>query len=139
MGFESVGFQGHVYLTPTDVSFSNVKFQEGTANAVATGFFASVNGEVHPLGDVLSIANCNINTGCTPGDDTVDSNDNPPPFSVGDFLWAIPWQYQASGGAFIAFTTVNHHETADATGLATIEKAGAGPYSKNASDPTSTY
>jgi len=69
----------------------------------------------------------------------VDTQDDPPPFSVGDFLWAIPWQFKVGSGALTTFTTLNHHSTADATGKATIEKGGAGRYSKNASDPTSTY
>jgi hypothetical protein len=42
-------------------------------------------------------------------------------------------------GSLTNFTTANHHETADATGRGTIEKAGAGPFSKNASDPTSSF
>ncbi len=73
------------------------------------------------------------------GLDQVDSLDNPPPFSVGDFLWQIPWQYKTSTGPLTNFTTANHHETADANGRGTIEKAGAGPFAKNASDPTTTY
>jgi len=65
--------------------------------------------------------------------------DDSPPFSTGDFVWAIPWRYQVSGGTLTTFTTVNEHFTADATGMATAEKAGAGPYSKKASDPTTTF
>jgi hypothetical protein len=54
-------------------------------------------------------------------------------------LWQIPWQYKTSTGFLTNFTTVNHHETADANGRGTIEKGGAGPFAKNASDPTTTY
>jgi hypothetical protein len=140
-GYESVGFQAHVYLEPTDVSFANLQFAEGTDTAVASGFFAASNGAVHPpTNPPVSIGSCDSVLGCEViATDTIDSGDNPPPFSVGDFLWQIPWQYKSSTGSLTAFTTVYHHETADATGKGTIEKGGAGPFSKNASDPTSSY
>ena len=140
-GFESVGFQAHIYLEPTDVSFANLLFAEGTTTAQASGFFASDNGEVHPASaSPLAIGPCDGVLGClVHGYDEVDSGDNPPLFSVGDFLWQIPWQYKTATSVLINFTTANHHETADATGRGTIEKAGAGPFAKNATDPTTTY
>ncbi len=140
MGFISVGFKGHEYLTPTDVSFSKLKFAEGTVNAVATGYFAPLNGKAHPpTATPIQISGCNITTGCIAGDDVVDTNDDSPPFAIGDFLWAIPWQYQLNAGALTTFTTANQHITSDAAGTATIEKAGAGPFSKKATDPTTTF
>jgi hypothetical protein len=140
-GYESVGFEAHIYLEPTDVSFANLQFAEGTDTATASGFFAASNGQVHPpTNPPVSIGQCDSVIGCeVNGTDTIDSGNNPPPFSVGDFLWQIPWQYKSSTGSLTAFTIVNHHETADATGKGTIEKGGAGPFSKNASDPTSSY
>jgi hypothetical protein len=140
-GYESVGFLAHIFLEPTDVSFVNLQFAEGTNTAVASGFFASANGEVHQASNPpLAIFPCDSVLGCqVHGGDQVDSDDNPPPFSVGDFLWQIPWQYQSSTGSLTNFTIVYHHETADANGKGTIAKGGAGPYTKNASDPTTTY
>ncbi len=140
-GYISVGFEGHGYLLPTDVSFANLEFAEGTAVGQGSGFYAFLNGEVHePTSPTLSIANCDSVIGCEIiGADEVDSGDNPPPFSTGDFLWPVPWQYQAPGGSLTTFTTANHHMTADQNGNGTISKAGAGPYSKNASDPTTSY
>lgn len=140
-GLAGVGFQANIFLEPSDVSFANLFFAEGTVAAVASGFYAVFNGIAHsPTATPLSIGSCNITTGCQAnGMDTVDTNDKVPPFSIGDFLWAIPWQYKVNGGALTAFTTANHHQFTDAAGKASIEKAGAGPFSKNVSDPTSTY
>jgi hypothetical protein len=142
-GYISVGFRAVAFLGPTDVSFANLHFAEGSALAVASGYFASLNGHAHPPTStpLPTIGSCDSVIGCQVLNvvDTVDTQDDPPPFSSGDFLWPIPWQYQAPGGALTTFTTVNHHSTADATGTATISKAGAGPFSKNASDPTTTY
>jgi hypothetical protein len=140
MGFASVGFQAHIYLEPANVSFANLFFSEGTVAAVASGFYAVFNGIPHSAtATPIAIGNCNITTGCLGGTDTVDTNDKGPPFSVGDFLWAIPWQYKVTGGTLKNFTVANHHQMADAAGKATIEKAGAGPFSKNANDPPSSY
>jgi hypothetical protein len=141
-GYISVGFQGHIFIAPTDVSFVNVEFAEGSASGVGSGYFAFLNGYQHPPTDPpASVGFCDSVLGCEVLNtiDQVDTGDGPPPFSNGDFLWPIPWQYQAPGGALTTFMTANHHQTADATGTATISKAGAGPFSKNASDPTTSY
>jgi hypothetical protein len=71
--------------------------------------------------------------------DTIDTGDKGPPFSVGEFTWPIPREYRVNGGPATQYTVVTHHQTADAAGKATIEKGGAGPFSKNANDPTSSY
>jgi len=144
-GYISVGFEGHPYLEPTDVSFANLQFAEGAAIADATGYFASLNGELHdPTANPENIGSCDSVIGCQVlATDTVDTLDDPPPFSNGDFLWPIPWQYKAPEGALTTFTTANQRMSAVATSstaaIATISKAGAGPYSKNASDPTTTF
>jgi hypothetical protein len=140
-GFESVGFLAHIFLEPTDVSFANLQFAEGTTTATASGFFAADNGEVHPATNPpLAIGPCDSVVGCqVHGGDEIDSGDHLPPFSIGDFLWQIPWQHKAPTGSLTNFTIVYHHETADANGRGTIAKGGAGPYAKNANDPTTTY
>jgi hypothetical protein len=120
--FISVEFLGHIYLTPTDVSFARLSFREGTANAIATGYFASDNGRAHPVGIVVPISGCNTSTGCLAGGDQVGVDDSNTPFSTGDFVWHLPWAYQILSGTFTTFTTVTHHDTAAASGLATIEK-----------------
>jgi hypothetical protein len=146
-GDVSVGFLANVFLELTDVSFANLLFAEGSAPAVASGYFASLNGDLHtPTSSPIPIGSCDSVIGCkveAPGGDRIDTGDDPPPFSNGDFVWSIPWQYQAPGGALTTFTTVNHHSTAVAisstAATATIEKGGAGPFSKNSSDPTTTF
>jgi hypothetical protein len=152
-GYASVGFKGQPFLEPTDVSFSNILFGEGTVAGVGTGFYSYLNGKVHaPTATFVVIVGCNVTTGChtSPGVvDTVDTGDCGPlgcsdggpahAFAAGDFKWPIPWQYQIGAGSKTQFTTATHHQTADAAGTATIEKAGAGPFSKMAGDPTSGY
>jgi len=135
-----VGFLGNIFLEPTDVSFANVTFGEGTVNAVASDFYANLNGSPHPQNNFGGVGGCNVTTGCLVFQfDEVYTGTKGPPFSIGDFLWAIPWQYWVGSAARTQFATANHHQFTDATGKASIEKAGAGPFSKNASDPTSTY
>jgi hypothetical protein len=141
MGFSGVGFEANIFLEPSNVSFSSLKFAEGTVAAVATGYYSTLNGLVHqPTAVPPTIGNCNTATGCQAnGMDTVDTGDGVGPFAVGDFLWAIPWQYQTTSGSLVQFTVANQHFVANSTGAATVSKAGAGPFTKNVSDPTSTY
>jgi len=140
MGLAGVGFLGNIFLAPTNVSFANISFGEGTVPAVASGFYANFSGLAHPQDTFGGVGGCNVTTGCLVNPhDMVDSGDKGPPFSVGDFVWAIPWQYWVGGAARTTFTTATHHMFTDATGKASIEKAGAGPFSKNAADATSTY
>jgi len=139
-GYAGVGFRGDAFLEPANVSFAGIFFSEGTAFAVASGFYAQFNGKQHPDGFLISVGSCNSTTGCKVStQDTVDTGDLGPPFSVGDFLWPIPWQYSVGTGSQTQFTMANQHHFADATGKASAEKAGAGPFSKNASDPTSSF
>jgi len=139
-GTAGVGFLGNIFLEPATVSFAGITFGEGTVNAVASGFYASFNGLAHPADAFSSVGSCSSTSGCLISPtDMVDTNDKSGPFSIGDFLWAIPWQYFVGSGSRTTFTTANHHQFTDAAGKASIEKAGAGPFSKNVSDPTSTF
>lgn len=138
----SVGFKGIPFVRPTDASFAHMLFGEGTVVAVTTGYCNQppLIGMVHPVGALVSVGAGNATSGCqVNGVDTIFSGQLGPPFSVGDFLWAIPWEFSVGGSARRAFTTANHHATADAVGTATIAKKGAGPFSKAAGDPTSTF
>ena len=139
-GLAGVGFKGIIFLEPKDVLFSNIQFREGTVKGIGSGFYASLNGLVHATGSDISVASCSSTTGCkVQGVDEVDTGDNGPPFSVGSFLWPIPWEFRLPGKTYSAFTTANHSQAADAAGKASIGKAGAGPFSKNAADPSSTF
>jgi len=61
------------------------------------------------------------------------------PYSVGEFNWPIPREYKADDGVAHSFTTANHNQVADATGKCTIQKHGAGPFSKDASELSSSW
>lgn len=132
----SVGFKGLINLTPDNVSYAGVTFREGTVAAVASGWLSNWNGLVHAIGAEHTITGAVVD--CV---DTVSSGQKSPPpdYAAGDFLWAIPWQYSDNGGAWTSFYTANHHATSAADENAMIEKAGAGPFTKNASDPDSNY
>jgi GT2 family glycosyltransferase len=143
VGTWSVGFKGEFHLMPKDVSFINMHMREGTVNATASGYLAPLAVPpigTHPIGPDLSCTGGNITTGTkVSAIDTIFSGQLPPPFSVGDFVWAIPWEYRVGSSAFRRFTTANHHATAAINGRAEITKKGAGPFSRLPSDPTSTY
>lgn len=139
-GFAGVGFKGDIFLEPANVSFAGMFFSEGSTFAVASGFYAQFNNLQHPDGVLASVGSCNLTSGCIViGQDRVDTGDLGPPFSVGDFLWQIPWQYSVGTGRMTQFMLANQHHFADATGKASAEKAGSGAFSKNAGDPTSSF
>jgi hypothetical protein len=139
-GTWSVGFKGEIFLRPKNVSFQFMMWGEGTVPAVATGYCTVFAGLIHPVGPPLTVGPGDATNGCkVNAEDTVKSGQAGPPFGVGDFLWAIPWEFSVSGSPRTAFTTANHHATADAVGTATIAKKGAGPFSRVPSDPTSTF
>jgi hypothetical protein len=146
----SVGFKGSIFLSPKNVSFANINWREGTVSAVGSGCWASENGNAHPIGSSMTVSGCNTTTGCQVNAiDTVQAGDRgpyPPPnpaYCSGDFEWDIPWQYSADGGTnWVSFTTAVHHqwaETAPNLGRANIQKKGAGPFSRHATDPTTQY
>jgi GT2 family glycosyltransferase len=136
----SVGFQGNIFLRPTDVSFGSILVQEGTASGIGSGYLVGSNGIVHPVGPLIAVSGGNSTTGSQLiGFDTVQSEELGPPFTTGDFLWPIPWRFQVGTAPISTFTTANHHETADGVGTATIAKKGAGPFSRVPSDPTSGF
>jgi glycosyltransferase involved in cell wall biosynthesis len=139
--FYGIGFKANIFFRPTDVSFSRMMFAEGTCAGVASGYLAALNGIVHPPTAVpVSVGTGNSTDGCQlNGQDEVNILDRPGPFSVGDFLWPIPWQYQVGTTALTQFTIANHHNTADAAGAATGAKKGAGPFTRLLGDPTSGY
>jgi len=139
-GMAGVGFKGQIFLRPRTVSFHWMEMREGTVAAVASGYHAGQNGTAHAVGSWTTVGKGNSSDGCKiNGQDTVDSGDNGPPFSKGDFKWNIPWEYRANGGAATEFTRAVHHDTITKKGEATIEKKGAGPFKRKLNDPTSTF
>ncbi|MGA9997093.1 MAG: hypothetical protein WBP93_16870 [Pyrinomonadaceae bacterium] len=140
----SAGFHAITYLTPKTVSFINIEAREGTTSAAATGWLARDNGVTHPVGSWLPVANCDISTGCQI--QAIDSiyNQYPPNYGGpmwgnGDFQWNIPREWRVGTGSATQYTSLLHHFISDAAGKATISKGGAGPFSKNANDPNSSF
>jgi hypothetical protein len=139
----SCAFLGEIFLLPTDVSFTNILMREGSVSAVASGYLASLNGQIHDASPLCSVGAGDIAVGCKVNilEDKVVTGilTPPPPFSDGDFLWEIPWEYSVGNSSLKMFTIAPHHATADANGQATISKKGAGPFSRMASDPTTGF
>jgi hypothetical protein len=146
-GTWSVGLLGNIFLRPTDVSFNNTNFQEGECTAKASGYLSDLHPNKHPLGIVATVGDGDAKNGCMVNcTDTVHGTRAHTPYEGGDFLWKIPWRFGVrvpSPGKppsdSTKFTTADQHATADATGRATIAKAGAGPFFADANDPTSGY
>jgi hypothetical protein len=140
----SVGFLGEIYVLPKDVSFLNLRFVEEDIPAVATGWlYAPLNGVSHyPDPIPRAIGSGNINTGSL-----VSREDGVwtgilrpnPTYGIGDVYWDIPWKYVTSSGNRGLIGIARQHATSDQVGTATIEKVGAGPYSRVPSDPTSDW
>jgi hypothetical protein len=139
-GTWSCAFLGEIFLLPTDVSFTNILMREGSVPAVASGYLASLNGQIHDASPLCSVGPGDIAAGCKVNilEDQVVTGilTPPPPFADGDFRWDIPWEYNVGNSALKVFTTAQHHATADRNGQATISKKGVGPFSRMASDPT---
>ncbi|MDH4449551.1 MAG: hypothetical protein QE265_03030 [Rhodoferax sp.] len=134
VGTWSVGFKGAIHLLPSNVSYAGVLFREGAAIATATNWLYRWNNLPHPVGQVHTVTGSVVD--CV---DSVDSGSQPPPYGIGEFNWPIPWEASIDNGlTWTAFVTANHHATSTGEGLATISKAGAGPYQKNAADPSSS-
>jgi hypothetical protein len=145
-GYSSVGFYGEVRLLPTDVSFANLFFREGGGTLVATGFYASSNGEPHqPTTFLHPITDCNILSGCKAFLDLVYTGAWAPHpilgFYYGEATWPIDWLYAFNNdldpviNGQTWFTLGVHYQETDNVGTASIEKAGAGPFSKMVGDP----
>lgn len=133
-----VGFTGISYFLPKNVSFMNIRTREGSVAGVGTGLYKRYNGRKHDIGIWNTVGGGNSSTGCQENSaDNIDTGDDSP-FDEGHFLWAIPWEYEDGAGKAQFFFTANHDMSAEKDGKATIQKAHAGPFSKNAADATST-
>ena len=121
------GFKATVYLDPKNVSFKNIQVSEGDAPAETTGYFSGIT-TPHSAGPNTPILLCNITTGCRLlNEDTVymDRNPSPTPYAAGTYKWSIPWYYDSGGGSVSLGFSVDQILTSDASGNATISKAGA--------------
>ena len=121
-------FVAKVTIKPTNVSFSRIEVREESVNAVATGYYDTSlhwNGMAHPQTASWLALDAN-NSGLQ---DTVGTQapGAPPPFSAGQFRWAIPQSYRIVGGATVTrYSTANHVQTmGGASGAETTSKEGA--------------
>ncbi|MCJ0761734.1 hypothetical protein [Variovorax terrae] len=133
-GTWSVGFLGQINLSPNNVSYAGVLFREGAAIATATNWLYGYNNLPHAIGQTHTITGAVVD--CV---DNVSSGTKYAPYGIGDFNWPIPWQASLDNGTtWTSFMTANHHATSTGEGAASLEKAGAGPFQKNAADATSS-
>ena len=140
--YSSVGFQGFVYLTPKDVSFSNLYFKEGLGTTQASGFYQRQNGLTHDPTDLgYPVNSCNLITGCEAFYDTVYTLNWTGPFAVGTLILPIEWKYGFVDTdpiqSYIQFTTGIDIATTDNQGTANTSKAGSGTFTKTVSEITS--
>ncbi|MCI5224184.1 MAG: hypothetical protein D3924_16315 [Candidatus Electrothrix sp. AR4] len=142
-GRASVGFRAISYLRPTNVSFSNIRTQEGTVAGIANGFFAGDNGDMHPMPGWNNVGPGNIANGCKElyNYDTIESGPHNGPYAVGNFTWNIPIEYDdgTNGVQAIPGGTLSHVERIEANGDMTIHKGAGGPFTKRLNDPNSNY
>jgi hypothetical protein len=133
-----VGFEGWIYLAPYDVSFWKAGFRENECKATGTYFFLDWVDKLHPASAWSQISRGNASTGCRVlWLDQVITQKVPPFNSQGGYFnWAIPWEYTLDGTTAHDICTVNHHVETDANGIATLTKAGAGPFIRLATDQT---
>jgi hypothetical protein len=144
--FSSVGFQGQIYLLPSDVAFTNIYFQEGyeVSPSYGYGFYSPANNQGHdPTGIGVAVEDCNIVTGCKTFKDTLYTlnwRNWTGNWGVGQYRLPIQWKYGFNENDpiqnYVQFTTATHEQETDDVGTATISKAGSGSYSKMVADQT---
>ena len=127
-----VGFEANIFLEPRDVSFQNIRWREGTARGIGTGYFAGQNPR-HRRGNWMTVGAGNSATGCqVNATDTVQTATNsprnfpgdppgtPPHHIPGTFTWPIPWQYRALGVPTTQYMIANHEEEILVVGVPSI-------------------
>jgi len=142
-GIPSCGFWGKAYLQPSDVSFNGLQVKEGTVRAVATGYFAHLNEEMHPESDNwVDVITVRPGWGSIGGEDQIlFESENYTPYVNGRYTWPIPWYYKDAGGLPELFTVCNYEATIepiDDTAMVTLKKGGA-EAQKRVNEPTSSY
>jgi hypothetical protein len=144
----SIAFRADVYYRPTDVSFHFIKAGEGTCPADMEGYFdvfyPSPPGKDHQANVTpVPMTLGNITSGCrwdnTNGDtiasylpswgvDNIDPKD-------GWLIWNVPQRWTLDNGTtWHEFGEARQRHSIDENGTMTVEKAGAGPFSKAIGD-----
>lgn len=130
----SAGFKGRIHVTPDDVSFMNLSFYEGSAQAHSSGWLAGFISNHSQSATSIRINSTNAVNEL----DIIHTGTKNPPYGVGEWYWDIPWHILTNSGRDFVFKTPREIATSDDTGKAVISKAG-GSASKESSDPTSSY
>lgn len=136
-GQADAGFRGDIFLQPPGVSYQNLEVREGEFKGKGEGYYAVQNNMNHPA-SVAAVGIVNGNQ--VNGQDTIYSGIQGMPWSVGKFDWYIPWQFRIVGTTdWTTFAYANHTQQITATGVVTIGKFNAGPFSAKPSDPSQAY
>jgi hypothetical protein len=136
----SIGFQGRIFLRPKDVSFIAIAFHEDTAEAIATGFFIELDKKPHPVGPLNDVGRGDSTKGCEvlgPPDKVTIRAPKDKKLEQGHFEWNLPWMFSVAGGPLEEFTRALQTAEVDEFGKASIQKKGAGPFSKELGEKTS--
>jgi hypothetical protein len=130
----SVGFKGRIYVTPSDVSFLNLSFYEGAAQAHSSGWLAGFISDHSQSALAIRINSTNAVNEL----DIIHTGTKNPPYGSGEWYWDIPWHILTNSGRDFVIKTPRELATSDNTGKAVISKAGESA-SKESTDSTSNY
>jgi hypothetical protein len=134
-GIPSAGIKLYYWLDPTDVSFTNLDFGEGSCPTTnAWGYFTECwpnypGGDPQPghgqntFGDILD---GDIGTGCRVNEpDYAFARAGTVQWAAGSYTWSIPTQYIDDTSTRNTFgSNQNHVATIQASGYTTISKGG---------------
>ena len=127
-----------ILITPTTVSFYNVKVREQTAVGVAKGTLAvnhaggpppGLNGTKHKLGNFKGLSQANVvaapdiaNSKFLTGMVNLAAPNLPGKNYNGSFTWEIPWEFKVGTGTPKKFDTLTQFITLSKTGKVFISK-----------------
>lgn len=131
----STGFKGVIHITPANVSFFNLLFQEGSCPIVLSGWLNTNEFNIpHAQGPMNRITSKNE----VDFEDNIFTGVKSPPYGTGTWHWDIPWKVVTNSNRSISIGTFRQLATADNNGKAVITKGGRSQES-NAADPTSDW
>lgn len=149
-GFASAGIKLYYWLDPTDVSFSNLTFGEGSCPATSvSGFYLTFwpwnsypNGSPMPghtrTATFVAISGGNSTTGCQVVGSDSSSTGAANPYAAGSFTYVIPSEYKDDASGPHPLGSQTKVGSFAANGDATNTKGGqSGSAALN--DPTSGY
>jgi hypothetical protein len=131
----STGFKGVIHITPSNVSFFNLSFYEGSCPIELSGWLNTNQFNIpHAQGPSNRITSKNE----VDYEDNIYTGSKGPPYGVGTWHWDIPWNIITNSNRTISLGAFRQLATSDANGKAVITKGGRTQES-NAADPTSDW